>query len=89
MSLLTQLWRELPDHNHIRRVFWTDDLVEAERIAKLVRELDLKAVRYVLGLKKFEQRPASGTKLATFDVLVSALTEVEPQLDALPEQDES
>lgn len=81
MTLLDQLKSELPDHFHRRRVFYSRDVADAQVIAERARKLVPQAVRYLLVLQRFEDRPAEGDpKREAYDILIAALEEVAPLL---------
>lgn len=83
--MLSQIRAALPKR-HDRIVHWRADVEDAERIAGRVRELYLPAVKYVIALDWLEDRPPDGhPKQAAYDILISALREVEPALNAMAE----
>lgn len=85
MSLLKQIRAALPS-KHDRIVYWKADVEDAKRIAGLVRELHLPAVKYVIALDWLEERPPDGhPKQAAYDILVSALREQEATLNTMLE----
>lgn len=85
MSLLRQIRTALPSPRD-RIVYLKADLVDAERIAGRVRELHLPAVKYVIALDWLEERPKDGDpRQASYDLLISALREVEETLNSMPE----
>lgn len=85
MALLAQLQDEVRGAGHQIRMYWPTDVAEAEEIARRVRELKLKSVRYVLALDRFEPTPPAGhRKRASYDVLIAALREVTPKLAEMP-----
>lgn len=84
-TLLEQLKSELPDHFHRRRVFFPADVAAAQEIAERALKLAPRAVRYLLMLDRFEERPPEGhPKRAAHDVLTAALAEVTPLLTQRP-----
>lgn len=85
MSLLKQIRSALPTARD-RIVYLSPDLEKAKVIAQRVRDLNIASVKYVISLNVLEPRPKDGDpKQATYDLLISALEEVTPILEKMPE----
>jgi hypothetical protein len=81
LNLLEQLRLELPEHAHRRRVYYTADRAEVDYLVASARKLEIKTIRYLLTLEKFEvQPPLNDPRREAYDDLIAVLHEVSPHL---------